>query len=104
MDETIPRRRGDNKHKSDLHDMLETLKKVNANKIDIPKLLCDSHGGMPPASGFEVFSEYLLGLVMQVNTLNEQLRELKLKSERKYDTVLRKMREDVRDMKLTLEE
>ena len=41
---------------------------------------------------------------MQVNTLNEQVRELKLKSERKDDTVLREMREDVRDIKLTLEE
>ena len=104
LDETIPRRRGDNKSKSDLHDMLETLKKVDANKVDLPKFLCDSHGSMPPASGFEVISEHLLGLVVQVNTLNEQVRDLKLNSERKDDAVLREMREDVRDMKLTLEE
>ena len=104
LKEAVTKRRGDNKSRSDLIDMLDAMKKVDANKIDIPKFLCDGFGNMPPCSGFEVISEHLLELVMQVTNLKESLREFETKSERKDDTAFREMQEDIKDIKLSIAE
>ena len=65
-------RRGENKAKSHLTDMMEILKRVDEQGISLPKFLSDSHADMPPASGFEVISDHLLELISEMSTLKEK--------------------------------
>ena len=102
--EPITKRRGDNKSRSDVSDILEILKKSEAKKLAIPKFLCDSHGKMPPTSGFEVIAEHLLELVMQMSTLKDELKAIKAKPENNGELKLREIHEDLRDLKLSMAE
>ena len=74
--ETAPKRRGDNKTKSDLNDMMETLKKIDSVEISVPDFLSDSHANMPPSSGFEILSEHLLDIITEVSSIKEKIENL----------------------------
>ena len=77
LGEAIPKRRGDNKSKSDVNDMLEALKKSDDKKSDLPKFVCDSFSKMPPVSGFEVLAEHLVSLISEVAALKDEVSTLK---------------------------
>ena len=56
--------------------MIEVFKKLDAKNTIMPQYLCNAHVKMSPASGFEVISEHLLGLIIEVSTVKERLNEL----------------------------
>ena len=40
----------------------------------LPKFLCDGYAHMPPSSGFDIITEHLTGLVMEINSLREEIK------------------------------
>ena len=72
--ENMTKRRGQNKAKSDVEDILELFKKLDDDSQPIPQFLCNGYAKMPPSSGFEVITEHLVGLVTEVNNLKEDLK------------------------------
>ena len=71
LSEVPTKRRGNNKSRSDITDMIEVFKKLDASNAMMPQFFCDAHGKMPPSSGFEFISELLLGLIMEASTVKE---------------------------------
>ena len=77
--EDIIKRRGDDKIKSDIVDILTILKKHDEDEKPLPKFLCDGYNKMPPSNEFEIITEHLVGLVSEVSSLKEEIKILKNK-------------------------
>ena len=75
--ETIVRRQGANKVKSNIEDILLMMKTCDDAEKELPKFLCDGYAQMPPGSGFEVLAEHIIGLVTEVAAMKEELKALK---------------------------
>ena len=54
---------------------------------------------MPPASGFELLAEHIMGLVSEMEALKNEIKELKKQNN---NDVLGKIREEVTELKLEL--
>ena len=66
-------RRGENKAKSHLTDMMEILKRVDEQSISLLNILSDSHADMLPASGFKVISEHILEIISVMSTVKGKI-------------------------------
>ena len=77
VDEVAKIRRGENKVRANIVDMLETLKNKDDDGTNMPKFLCDGYAKMPPVSGFETISEHMLALITEVSSLREEIKSMK---------------------------
>ena len=100
--DTLLKRRGDNKAKADLMDIMEIFKRIDQQGGSLPKFLSDSHADMPPASGFEIISEHLLDLISEVAFLKEKLLEMNPGDSSRTSDHLTDVKEDIKDIKLLL--
>ena len=75
--DTIPRRKGNNKTKSDITDMLVALKTCDDKQTPLPTFLCDGFAKMPPGSGFESMAEHIMRLVNEVSAMKDEIRNQK---------------------------
>lgn len=73
----ITKRRGDGKVKAHIIDMLAMLRQQDEDDAPLPTFLCNGYNKMPPANGFDVITEHLVGLVTEVSALKEEVRLLK---------------------------
>ena len=76
LSETIPRRRGDNKSKSDVTDILSTMKECDDGDKALPKFLCDGFSKMPPGSGFENIAEHMMSMITEFSALKNEIKSL----------------------------
>ena len=99
-DERCVSRRGDNSTRKDLEDIIQLLVKIEENKINIPKFLCNSFDGMPPSSEFELISNKLISLTEEIFELREELkvmRESNIKQNIIMDDI-KQVKDDVSDI------
>ena len=76
LSETIPKRRGDNKSKSDVMDILNTMKECDDGEKALPKFLCDGFSKMPPSSGFENLAEHMMSMITEFSALKNEIKSL----------------------------
>ena len=75
-EETLVRRRGDNRIAADLNDILSLFRKLDEDSVILPKFLSDGKR-IPPTTGFEVITEHIIGLVSEINSLKSEITQLK---------------------------
>lgn len=75
--EVMTKRRGDCKMRSDLVDMLSLFRRLDEEGKVLPNFLCDGYSKMPPASGFEIIAEHIVGLMTEIGTLRSEINEMK---------------------------
>ena len=75
-EETITKRRGDAKARMDITDMIAVLQTYDEKKVTIPTIVCDGYNKMPPASGFEILAEHIVGLMEEMHSLKEEISKL----------------------------
>lgn len=100
--ENIPRRRGENKVRSDLSDMISLFRKFDEDNMELPKFLCDSCSSMPPSSGFELIAEHIVGLVTEIGDLKSEISDLKAAGLGIANNSLESVKEDIKNIKQIL--
>ena len=103
VDESPANRKGVNKLKSDVSDMLGLLKKIDDNQIPVPLFLCDGYAKMPPAAGFEVLAEHVVNVVSEIADVKEEVSKIKQTETTIEQTrELREIKDELGDVKLML--
>ena len=75
--EKIKYRRGENRMLYELKDLVELFARCDDDEIPLPKFVCDSHDGMPPASGFSIVANAITTLMEEISTLKTELNHMK---------------------------
>ena len=95
INEAVVRRKGDDKFRTELKDILEAFSKAEQNSIALPTFVANGSKALPPSSGFEV-------LVDIINDLKDEITALKSKvtsiDNNRVLTELGQMRKELRDM------
>ena len=99
VDEPMSKRKGENKARNDLSDVLALLTKCDSKDKELPKFLCDGYNKMPPASGFEVLASHMVCLIEEVANLKSEVSKLKTDKGSDQTAVIK---EELRDIKLLL--
>ena len=94
-----PNRRGNSKTLSDLTDIIALFRKLDDSDFAFPRFFCDSYRGMPPASGFELIADHIIGLVSQIEELKTTVKSLESQIS---ENNLKEIKEELRDIKLEL--
>ena len=96
-------RKGVNKLKSDVSDMLALLKKIDDNQLSVPLFLCDRYAKMPPAAGSEVLAEHIVNVMSAIADVKEKVSKIKLSSTTiEQARELREIKDELGDLKLML--
>ena len=77
LDEDVRWRRGDDRIKSDMQDILDLLSSAQVKGVALPKFVAGSYNSLPPSSGFDLISETLNNLTDEIVRLNQELGYLK---------------------------
>ena len=95
--QTPKKRRGDDRLKSEVLDILAHLRKCDEDDMKIPKFVSDGYNKMPPSSGFEVIAEHVISLLTEVTALKTEVCVLKNLN---FSSGVSEMKEDLRDIKM----
>ena len=74
---TPVQRRGDDRTKTELKDILLQFRLMDDNETILPKFVADSRSSMPPGSGYEVISEHIVTLITEIGNLKQDIVQLK---------------------------
>lgn len=95
-------RRGDNRVKSDLNDIILLLRKLDEDDFKLPKFLCDNYTSMPPVSGYEVIAAHIIELLSEIQCLKNEVSLLKASNKSTKIESLTDIKEDIFDIKSML--
>ena len=96
--ENVTHRRGEGKLKADLNDIIAEFIRIDENRLQIPNFVADDYRSIPPASGFEVISEHIVALMIEVNKLKDEVNSLKNTPGNNVESVI-DIKEDLHDIK-----
>lgn len=77
LNEEVKWRRGDDRNRSDLLDIIDLIKTANLKGDVLPKFVAAAYNSMPPTSGFDLISETLLNLNDEIFKLKEEIAYLR---------------------------
>ena len=97
--ESLKNRRGENRIKADVLDIIALFRKCDENDVELPKFLSDGWNKMPPSNGFEVIAEHILSLMDELSSIKSQLNTVQSEN---LSSGVTEIREDLRDVKLLL--
>lgn len=98
-DEACVVRRGDNKNKANIQDIINLYRKLDEDNTPLPKFLADRFDCMPPASGYEVIADHILQLMTEISNLSSEVSVLKATMSSPTSENLNDMKEDIYDIK-----
>ena len=80
INEKITRRKGDNKKRAELQDIMEAFVKAEENNVVLPMFVSNSFKSMPPSSGYEIIGSMLNTLFDEINKLRTEINTLSSKN------------------------
>ena len=99
--ETVSTRKGPNKKKSDISDILNLMRKVDENSIRLPRFLCDGYASMPPAAGFEVLADQMINVSTEMASVKDEISQLSTNHANSVQTrELNEIKDELGDIKL----
>lgn len=104
MKEEIKWRRGDDRIKSEMQDIVDLLSSARQSGKVLPKFVAESFNSMPPSSGFEIIGEGLSNLMEELSNLREEVMILKniRSNDSKLTSELISLKENIVDIKKKL--
>ena len=98
--EAITRRRGEGKIDPELNDLICFFRKLDEEQKPPPMFVVDRHDSIPPASGFEVIAEHIVGLMEEISNLKSEI--LSFKKARDVPTCpeITEIKEELSDIKI----
>lgn len=77
LSEEIKWRRGDDRIKADMQDLMDMIRFAQQKGRILPKFVAESFNSLPPSSGFDIVGEGLISLIDEVSKLREEVVHLK---------------------------
>ena len=59
-------RRGDDRTKTELRDILHQFRQIDEKETSVPRFVADNYSSMPPGSGYEIISEHIVTLIQEI--------------------------------------
>ena len=72
------KRRGDNKVKLEISDILRLFEEADKKKLQLPKFLADKYDAFPPINGFSLASRNIAALLDRIDELTKELEEFRI--------------------------
>ena len=98
------RRRGEDSKKNDILDIIELVKKLHEDDINIPDFTARKFDSMPPACGYEIIASNIVDLIEEIKLLRSEVTSLKESNCKKRfnEDMLICLQEDVTDIKQSI--
>lgn len=101
LEEEIKWRRGDDRIKGDMQDILDLISSSKDQGKVLPKFVAETYNSLPPASGFEVIGGELINLIDEVSKLREEINYLKTQrvTEKNIESDMVSIKENIFEIK-----